>query len=88
MGVRICACVSAVLAAVSAARQRVLNENANGLFRQYLPKGCDFDVGSDAYFARIMARLNRRPRKCLAVKTPYKVFFARVIVVLRIFRLL
>ena len=57
--------------------QRGLNENSNGLIRQYLPKGCDFDAVSDEYLARIMARLNHRPRKCLAMKTPYEVFFGK-----------
>ena len=55
--------------------QRGLNGNSNGLIRQYLPKGYDFDAVSDAYLALIMARLNHRPRKCLAMKTPYEVFF-------------
>ena len=54
--------------------QRGLNGNTNRLIRQYLPKGCDFDAVSDAYLARIMAWLNHRPRKCLAMKTPYEVF--------------
>ena len=55
--------------------QRGLNENANGLIRQYLPKGCDFDAVSEEDLALIMARLNHRPRKCLAMKTPHEVFF-------------
>lgn len=55
--------------------QRGLNGNTNGLIRQYLSKGCDFDAVSDEYLARIMARLNHRPRKCLAMKTPFEVFF-------------
>lgn len=55
-----------------------LNGNANGLIRQYVPKGCDFDAESDAYLARIMARLNHCPCKCLAMKMPHEVFFCEI----------
>ena len=55
--------------------QRGSNENANGLVRQYLPKGSDFAVVTDAELAHIMQRLNTRPRKCLGMKTPNQVFF-------------
>ena len=55
--------------------QRGLNENTNGLIRQYLPKGCDFDAVSEERIQWIMDRLNHRPRKCLDMKSPYEVFF-------------
>jgi len=54
--------------------QRGTNENANGLIRQYLPKGSDFAAVTDADLAFIMHRLNNRPRKCLNMKTPNEVF--------------
>lgn len=58
--------------------QRGLNENSNGLIRQYLPKGSDFDELSEERLAWMMDRLNHRPRKCLAMKTPYEVFFGEM----------
>jgi len=51
-----------------------LNENSNGLLRQYVPKGSDLSrVTPDALsvFAR---RLNLRPRKCLGFRQPQVVF--------------
>ena len=52
------------------AGQRGLNENTNGLIRQYVPKGMALDTLSDTQIRRIMARLNHRPRKGLAFQTP------------------
>lgn len=54
--------------------QRGSNENANGLVRQYLPKGTDFATISDAQIADIERRINSRPRKTLGYRTPYQVF--------------
>jgi transposase, IS30 family len=50
--------------------ERGLNENTNGLIRQYFPKGTDFDTVSDEEVARVEALLNSRPRKCLGYDTP------------------
>ena len=50
--------------------ERGLNENTNGLIRQYFPKGTDFDLVSDEEVARVEALLNSRPRKCLGYDTP------------------
>ena len=58
-----------------AAWERGTNENTNGLLRQYFPKKCDFQSVSDKQIERAVARLNFRPRKCLAFKTPFEVFF-------------
>ena len=43
--------------------ERGLNENTNGLIRQYLPKGTDFNKLTDKQVLEIMDKLNNRPRK-------------------------
>ena len=58
-----------------AAWERGTNENANGLLRQYLPKGVDLAPVCSATLRFVMNRLNHRPRKCLGWRTPYEVFF-------------
>ena len=55
--------------------ERGLNENTNGLIRQYLPKGSSFKNVTDADLRAIMNKLNTRPRKCLGYKTPREVFW-------------
>ena len=55
--------------------ERGLNENMNGLIRQYLPKGKSFDSLTQDDIQRIMDKLNNRPRKCLGYRTPNQVFF-------------
>ena len=54
--------------------ERGLNENTNGLVRQYFPKGSDFTTITDAQVERVMQRLNHRPRKTLGFVTPHQVF--------------
>jgi len=54
--------------------ERGLNENTNGLARQYFPKGADLRVVSSEELAFVMERLNHRPRKTLAFKTPHDIF--------------
>ena len=55
--------------------QRGLNENTNGLIRQYLPKKTDLRRVNPAQLQFIMDRLNHRPRKTLGFKTPFEVFY-------------
>ena len=54
--------------------ERGLNENTNGLIRQYIPKGKDIDDLSDEDVAKIIGKINSRPRKCLGFKTPNQLF--------------
>jgi transposase, IS30 family len=53
--------------------ERGTNENTNGLIRQYLPRETDLSQLSYQRLARIAAKLNNRPRKCLGYRTPAEV---------------
>lgn len=50
--------------------ERGLNENTNGLIRQYFPKNTDFKTVDDEDVYNVMQKLNNRPRKSLGFKTP------------------
>jgi transposase, IS30 family len=50
--------------------QRGLNENTNGLLRQFFPKGSDFTKVSPQRLAWVTWLINNRPRKRLNYQTP------------------
>jgi len=53
--------------------ERGLNEQVNGLLRQFFPKGTDFKKVSPAQLRRVVSLLNNRPRKKLGYQTPMEV---------------
>ena len=54
--------------------QRGSNENANGMIREYLPKGMDLSIVSHQHLSAIERALNYRPRKIIGFQTPHEVF--------------
>ena len=54
--------------------ERGLNENHNGLIRQYLPKAVALDEVTNKEIRAIQNKLNNRPRKTLNYKTPNEVY--------------
>jgi IS30 family transposase len=54
--------------------ERGSNENANGLIRQYLPKGVSMSGLSQQQCNAIAKKLNTRPRKRLGFRTPLECF--------------
>lgn len=54
--------------------QRGSNGNANGLLREFFPKGHDFAIVTDEELARAVRLINNRPRKCLNWKSAYEAF--------------
>ena len=58
--------------------QRGLNENTNGLVRQYLPRGTDLFLHSASDLQAIADEINNRPRRILGWQTPTEVLIANV----------
>ena len=54
--------------------QRGLNENTNGLLREYLPKQMSFKSLPENKVRDVVIKLNNRPRKILNFSTPQQVF--------------
>jgi IS30 family transposase len=65
--------------------ERGLNENTNGLVRQYLKKGSSFSNVTDIQLAMIANDLNNRPRKKLGYATPNEIF-NQVFVTARVYK--
>ena len=62
-----------------AAWERGLNENTNGLVRQYFPKKSDFRNISHAEVQRVEDLINERPRKTLGYRTSNEVSFKQLV---------
>ncbi len=56
--------------------QRGSNENANGLLRDYFPKGTALGTHSPDHLLRVENELNNRPRLILNDHTPAELFAA------------
>ncbi len=54
--------------------QRGINENTNGLLRQYFPKGSDLSGFSQTELDAVAWQLNTRPRKSLTFHCPAELF--------------
>lgn len=54
--------------------ERGLNENTNGLLRQFFPKKTDFQSVSHEQVAFAVDLLNNRPRRTLKYRTPNEIF--------------
>lgn len=59
--------------------ERGLNENSNGLLRQYFPKGMELIKVTQEQVQWAIDRLNHRPRKVLGFRTPFEVFFGKTV---------
>ena len=64
--------------------ERGLNENTNGLVRQYFPKKYEFARISEKDLQQVEDLLNNRARKTLGYRTPNEVFFKQRFVALQI----
>ena len=58
--------------------EKGLIEYTNKLYRQYIPKGANFDDFTDQDIKNIQYKINRRPRKKLGFKTPKFCFYSAI----------
>jgi len=58
--------------------ERGVNENTNGLIRQYFPKKMSFGGITTGQIAFVENRLNTKPRKCFDFKPPDTIYFSHV----------
>lgn len=58
--------------------QRGTNENANGLLREFFPKGNDFAEVTEDELTCALFLINNRPRKCLGWKSAHEAFMEEV----------
>ena len=54
--------------------ERGINENTNGLLRQFFPKRTNFKTVTSAQIEQALTLLNNRPRKTRGYKTPNELF--------------
>lgn len=54
--------------------ERGINENTNGLIRQFFPKGTNFNQVTNSQLKKVVKLLNDRPRKTRKFKTPNELF--------------
>ena len=59
--------------------ERGLNENTNGLIRQFFPKGKSLKNIKEKTIRKVVTLLNYRPRKKLGFKMPIEIFTKRTI---------
>lgn len=59
--------------------ERGLNENTNGLIRQYFPKNSDLTTPNIPMLRFVQNRLNQRPRKSLNFNTPFELFLKNTV---------
>lgn len=57
--------------------ERGINENTNGLIRQYFPKGTDFNKVTEEEIEFVMNRLNNRPRATRGKRSPNELFMGQ-----------
>lgn len=56
--------------------QRGSNENANGLLRQYFPKGTNLNLHTPDHLRAVEYEVNNRPRRTLGDRSPTELFIA------------
>jgi IS30 family transposase len=58
-----------------------LNENTNGLLRQYWPKGTDLKRVTQQEVSNVLLKLNNRPRKKLKYDMPVKLMAEHMVAI-------